>query len=153
MLTAWLDWHRATLALKCEGLSPDQLRARMVPPSELSLLGLVRHMAEVELGWFRRGVAGEDARYHWITDERENAEFDDVETADVDEAFDAWQAEVRRSREIVDATSTLDHTFRRERDGVDISLRWVLCHMIEEYARHNGHADLLRERADGSVGE
>jgi uncharacterized damage-inducible protein DinB len=153
MLTSWLEWHRTTLAMKCEGLTPDQLRARLVPPSHLSLLGLVRHMAEVELGWFRRGVAGEDVRYHWVTDEREDAEFDDVETADVEEAFDAWQASVRRSREIVDAVSTLDQTFHRPSDGAEISLRWVLCHMIEEYARHNGHADLLRERADGSVGE
>ena len=151
MLTTWLDYHRDTLAWKCEGLTDDQLRERAVPPSSLSLLGLVRHMADVERGWFRRVLNGEDAPYRYGTDPKPDAEFDDVATADVAAAFADWQADCERARELVAAASSLDVT--GERRGERFSLRWILVHMIEEYARHNGHADLLRERIDGSVGE
>lgn len=153
MLESWLEWHRATLERKCEGLTGSQLRERSVPPSRLSLLGLVRHLAEVELSWFQRGVAAEDVQYHWISDDGEDADFEFTDDADISEAFESWHASISRSHEIVDATPTLDCTFARRSDGEPIWLRWVLCHMIEEYARHNGHADLLRERIDGSVGE
>jgi uncharacterized damage-inducible protein DinB len=152
MLTAWLDWHRATLARKCAGLAPEQLRERSAPPSSLSLLGLVRHMAEVERGWFRRGVAQEDVAYRWVGEDDE-ADFDHVDEADVGEAFAAWQEDVERAREIVAAAPDLEQTFVRHRDGNEISLRWVLVHMVEEYARHNGHADILRERIDGATGD
>ena len=151
MLTTWLDYHRDTLAWKCAGLSDDQLRERAVPPSSLSLLGLVRHMADVERGWFRRVLAGEDSPYRYGTDAKPDAEFDDVGTADVAAAFADWQADCERARELVAAASSLDVT--GERRGERFSLRWILVHMIEEYARHNGHADLLRERIDGSTGE
>ncbi len=153
MLTTWLDWQRATLALKCEGLTQDQLRERAVPPSSLSLLGLVRHMAEVERAWFRRGVAQEDIEYRWVRDDDVDAEFDHVDSADADAAFQAWEEEIVRAREITAAAPTLEETFIRHKDGDSISLRWVLVHMIEEYARHNGHADLLRERIDGVTGD
>lgn len=151
MLVAWLDWHRATLALKCEGLSDAQLAERSVPPSRLSLLGLVRHMAEVERGWFRRGVGGEDAPPGYYTDANPDGDFEDVDSADVAEAFATWRADCDRAREIVAAAPSLDVTFSGTTR--QYSLRWVLVHMIEEYARHNGHADLLRERIDGSVGD
>lgn len=149
-LTAFLDYHRGTLAWKCEGLTDAQLRERAIPPSALSLLGLVRHLAEVERGWFRRGVAGEKVEYRYCTDDDPEADFGRVAEASVEEAFAAWREECDRSRAIVAAAPSLDATFGQRSPH---SLRWLLCHMIEEYARHNGHADLLRERLDGATGE
>jgi uncharacterized damage-inducible protein DinB len=150
MLDAWLDFHRATLAQKCDGLTDEQLRQRAAPPSSLSLLGLVRHMAEVERGWFRRGVAGESALPRYYSDDNEDGDFDDVDTADVAEAFAYWREECQGARDIVAAVPSLDQTFGgRTRT---YSVRWLMLHMIEEYARHNGHADLLRERIDGATG-
>jgi uncharacterized damage-inducible protein DinB len=150
MLDAWLEWHRATLAVKCDGLTLEQLRERSVPPSTMSLLGLVRHMADVERNWFRRVLSGEDVPGIYWSDDNENGEFDDVETATREDAFDTWNAEVANARAVA-AGLQLDDTGTRR--GEPVSLRWVLVHMIEEYARHNGHADLLRERIDGRTGE
>jgi uncharacterized damage-inducible protein DinB len=149
MLVTWLDYERATLAIKCAGLTDAQLRERSAPPSTMSLLGLVRHMAEVERGWFQRGVAGRDAPRIWCRDNID-ADFDDVDTAEVAEAFAHWEDEKAEARRIT-AEATLEGTFSSR--GAPISVRWVLVHMIEEYARHNGHADLLRERIDGATGE
>jgi uncharacterized damage-inducible protein DinB len=150
-LTAFLDFNRGTLALKCEGLSDDQLRERAVSPSSLSLLGLVRHMAEVERNWFRPVLGGEPMALIFSPDMDWEAAFREVDKADVAEAFRIWRAECDHARALVAAAPSLDVTgFRRS--GY-VSLRWVLTHMIEEYARHNGHADLLRERLDGSTGE
>src|SRR6516164_3434472 len=133
MLEAWLDFHRQTLLSKCSGLTADQLRQRTAPPSSLSLLGLVRHMTDVERGWFRRRVAGEDVGFLYSSE------------ADPDGEFDlAQQAAAGRD---------LDETFFNLRRNTDMCLRWVYVHMIEEYARHNGHADLLRERTDGATGD
>jgi uncharacterized damage-inducible protein DinB len=151
MLEAWLEYHRATLAVKCDGLRAEQLRERAVPPSSLSLLGLVRHMADVESNWFRRVLQGEDAPGLFWTPENEDADFDDVDSADVDEAFDAWQGECDNARVAAAAAESLDATGTRR--GEAVSLRWIYIHMIEEYARHNGHADFLRERIDGVVGD
>ena len=150
-LTAWLDYHRATLMMKCDGLSHEQLRERSVPPSSMSLLGLVRHMADVERGWFRRGVGGEKAPPHYYSDENPEGDFDDVDTADVDEAFAAWRDDVEQARAAAAAVPSLDHVVGT--GGGRCSVRWIMTHMIEEYARHNGHADLLRERIDGAVGD
>lgn len=150
MLTAWLDLHRSTLAMKCEGLSEVQLREQSVPPSNLSLLGLVRHMAEVERVWFRSTLGGEDPSLLWSVTGDRDASFKDVATAGTPEAFAAWRRECEHARNLVDAAPSLDVTgVRRDRR---FSLRWIMVHMIEEYARHNGHADLLRERIDGSTG-
>jgi len=151
MLDAWLDYHRATLAVKCEGLTDDQLRARAVPPSSLSLLGLVRHMGEVERSWFRRVLSGEQAPPRYYSDENPDGDFDDVADAGVAEAFGYWRDECAHARERVAAAPSLDVT-GTGRQGEGYSLRWIMVHMIEEYARHNGHADLLRERIDGTVG-
>lgn len=153
MLDGWLDYHRATLAMKCEGLGDAALRERCAPPSSLSLLGLVRHMAEVERGWFRRCLAGEDTPLLYCSEQDEDGEFDNVDTADVAEAFATWKAECERARQNAAAVSSLDALAAGGRRGEDISLRWILAHMVEEYARHNGHADLLRERIDGTVGD
>jgi uncharacterized damage-inducible protein DinB len=152
MLEGWLEYHRATLAWKCEGLSDDQLRERAVPPSTMSLLGLVRHMAEVERNWFRRVLGGVDAPalYYHPTD-NPDGDFDDVDAADVGEAFATWQAECEHARAVAGRTPSLDDVGVRR--GKDVSLRWIYVHMIEEYARHNGHADLLRERIDGQKGD
>jgi uncharacterized damage-inducible protein DinB len=152
MLDAWLDFHRATLAVKCEGLTDDQLRARAVPPSSLSLLGLVRHMGEVERSWFRRVLGGEQAPPRYYSDENPDGDFDDVAGAGVAEAFGYWRDECAHARERVAAAPSLDVT-GTGRHGERYSLRWIMVHMIEEYARHNGHADLLRERIDGAVGD
>lgn len=150
MLVAWLDWHRATLLVKCAGLSDQQLKARSVSPSTLSLLGLVRHMADVERGWHRRTLEGVDASAMFYDDANPDGDFDLVDTADVAGAFAALSAEVAHAREVA-GRMALDDTGTRH--GEAVSLRWVLVHLIEEYARHNGHADLLRQCLDGAVGE
>ena len=153
MLEAWLDRQRATLALKCAGLSDDQLREQAVPPSRLSLLGLIRHMAEVERNWFRPLLAGEQMMGIWAEGQALDPEpaFDEVGTADVQAAFTAWGAECENARNLAGAAPSLEVTGLR--GGTRFSLRWVMIHLIEEYSRHNGHADLLRERIDGSTGE
>jgi uncharacterized damage-inducible protein DinB len=149
MLDAWLDRHRETLLWKCEGLSDDQLRERAAPPSSLSLLGLVRHMSEVERGWFA-AFAGADASTIYYTDDEPDADFDGIRDADVKADFATFRAEVDSARRLVSERS-LDDTEVLHR-GTEFSLRWIMVHMIEEYARHNGHADLLRERIDGATG-
>ncbi|MDK1475441.1 DinB family protein [Streptomyces sp. 549] len=149
-LTAFLDYQRATLALKCERLTGDQLKQRAVPSSKLTLLGLVRHMAEVERTWFRQVLKGETVNGLWPDFGGDHGEFH-VEDADREEAFSAWRTACEEARDVVSTFPSLDATvdFR----GEAISVRYVLTHMIEEYARHNGHADLLREAIDGEVGE
>jgi hypothetical protein len=150
-LTGFLDAQRATLALKCDGLTDKQLRERAVPPSALSLLGLVRHMAEVERNWFRPLLAGEEMAGLYAPGLNIEVAFRDVDQAGTGEAFRIWRAECDHARALVAAAPSLDVT--GERGGYTFTLRWVITHMIEEYARHNGHADLLRERIDGRTGE
>ncbi|MFE2286571.1 DinB family protein [Streptomyces sp. NPDC059443] len=152
-LTSILQWQRDTLMMKCAGLTDEQLRRRAVAPSGLSLLGLVRHLAEVERGWFRNVVGGEDVRGYFPKNEAgEWTEFHvDRADADVAGSFKIWEDTCARSREIVDAAESLDVTGSYEDQSY--SLHYVLTHMIEEYARHNGHADLLREAIDGVTGE
>ena len=154
MLDAWLDWHRATLAVKCEGLTDDQLRERSVPPSGLSLLGLVRHMAEVEIGWFRVVLNGEDVPDLYDRTSDPDADFTGAASGDVAADFASWAAECDLARKAAAAAPSLEiMSAALTRRGNRVSLRWILVHMIEEYARHNGHADLLRERIDGVVGD
>ncbi|MFC0597360.1 DinB family protein [Streptomyces palmae] len=150
MLESWLDYHRSTLADKCRGLDDKQLREASVPPSSLSLLGLVRHMADVERHWFRRVLAGEQAPPLFYSDEDPDGEFHLTEADTGQQGFDAWQAEITAAREAAAGRSLDDTGLSREKK---ISLRWIYVHMIEEYARHNGHADLIRERIDGATGE
>jgi hypothetical protein len=152
MLNDWLEYHRATLAWKCAGLRDDELRRRAVEPSTMSLLGLVRHMGEVERNWFRRVLAREDAPGRYFDADNPDGDFDDVDTADVAEGFEYWRAECENARAVEHSFASLDDCGRHRRHGA-VSLRWVLVHMIEEYARHNGHADLLRERIDGATGD
>jgi uncharacterized damage-inducible protein DinB len=152
MLEAWLDFQRQTLLAKCAGLTGDQLKERAAPPSGLSLLGLVRHMAEVERGWFRRRVNGEGIDFQFSSEDDPDGEFDHVEAADAERNFAAYQAEIAAAR-LAAAGHGLDETFYHTQREEDMSVRWAYLHMIEEYARHNGHADLLRERIDGATGE
>ncbi|MFD7612332.1 DinB family protein [Streptomyces sp. NPDC059828] len=151
MLRAFLDFHRATLAMKCEGLSDEELRRQSMPPSTLSLLGLVRHMAEVERSWFRRVIAAEEIPLVW-SDEGDYQVAYDATTATRSEAFAAWEAEVGHARRIEREAESLDVTGYQARWDEEVSLRLVMLHLIHEYARHNGHADFLREGIDGTVG-
>ncbi|MEV5711568.1 DinB family protein [Actinoallomurus sp. NPDC052274] len=151
MLRAFLDYHRATLAMKCEGLSDDDLRRAAVPSSALSLLGLVRHMAEVERTWFRIVMNAEDISLVW-SDEGDYQVAYDASTSTRSEAFAAWQTEVEHARRVEESADSLDVTAYQPRWYEDVSLRMVMLHLIHEYARHNGHADLIREAIDGTVG-
>jgi uncharacterized damage-inducible protein DinB len=153
-LDEWVDYHRATLLMKCDGLSAEQLKMRSVEPSTLTLLGLVRHMSEVERGWFRRHAAREDVDYVYSTPEEPDADFLNVETADAAADVAHFVAECQLSREAT-ATLSLDDVVpsRGPHQGRTRNIRWIYLHMIEEYARHNGHADLLRERLDGMTGD
>ena len=152
MLQGWLDWHRDTLLHKCAGLTADQVKRASVEPSSLSLLGLVRHMTDVERAWFRRRVAGEEIENRYSGPDNEDGDFDDVAGADAEADFAAYRAEVAACDAAV-AGASLDDTFVHPRSGNEISVRWVYFHMVEEYARHNGHADLIRERIDGVTGD
>ena len=151
MLEAWLDFHRQTLLGRCSGLTAGQLRQRAAPPSTLSLLGLVRHMTDVERGWFRRRIAGEDVGFLYSSEADPDGEFDRVEGADAEQDFATYLEELELARRAA-AGRGLDETFYHTRHKAAMSVRWVYLHMIEEYARHNGHADLLRERVDGAAG-
>jgi uncharacterized damage-inducible protein DinB len=150
MLEAWLEFHRATLLLKCEALDDAGRKARPVATSALSLHGLVRHMAEVERNWFRRVLVPEpDAPPIWYDPAVDDSELVPLDDADWEADLATWHAQCETSRELA-TTRALDDTGIRH--GEPCSLRWIYVHMIEEYARHNGHADLLRELVDGAVG-
>ena len=151
MLEAGLDYQRQTLLLKCAGLTAEQLKLRSVEPSSLSLLGLVRHLAAVERWWFRCNFAGQELDDLYYSEDNPDGEFDDVDSADAEADYAGYLREARLCDEAV-AGLPLDHQVSRARGGT-FSLRWIYLHMIEEYARHNGHADLLREAIDGETGE
>jgi uncharacterized damage-inducible protein DinB len=151
MLQGWLDRHRRTLLIKCAGLTAPQLKTASTEPSNLTLLGLVRHMTEVERWWFRVRAAGQTLPDLYCPEGNDDGDFDDVAEADAEANFAAFHAEVQAADKAV-ADLPLDHEFTTNR-GSTISLRWVYIHMIEEYARHNGHADLIRERLDGTTGD
>lgn len=150
-LRTFLDYHRATLAMKCDDLTDEELRRQSMPPSTLSLLGLVRHMAEVERTWFRRVINGEDIPLVWSEAGDYQVAYD-ARSATRSQAFAAWQREVEAARRIEQDAESLDVTGHQAKWGEDVSLRLVMLHLIHEYARHNGHADLLREGIDGAVG-
>ena len=155
-IEGFLRWQRGTLELKCSGLDAASLARRPVDSSTLSLLGLVRHMADVERGWFRRVMAGQDAPPHFRTVTKADEAFDGAaaDPALVAYAWEAWHAEIAFADRFVAEAPDLDVLGKASHpDHGTVSLRWVLVHMIEEYARHNGHADLLRQQIDGRVGQ
>jgi uncharacterized damage-inducible protein DinB len=154
MLTAWLDWHRATLTMKINGVPDGDLRRAMVP-SGTSLLGIVKHLAYVERGWFQNVFLGHDVEFPGDDDDPD-ADWR-VETGESTADITAlYNAEVAKSQAIVADHSLDDHARldRRLRRGhaSEFTLRWIVVHMIEETARHNGHADILREMIDGATG-
>ena len=149
MLEAWLEFHRTTLLLKCEGVADAQRKARPLGTSKLSLHGLVRHMAEVERNWFRRVLLREPTAPIWSDPAVEDSELVPLDDAVWESDLAVWEAECDASRAAA-AGRDLEETGIRH--GKPCSLRWIYVHMIEEYARHNGHADLIREMIDGSVG-
>jgi uncharacterized damage-inducible protein DinB len=153
-LLDYLRVYRTTLELKCADLDAEQLARRSVPPSTMSLLGLIRHMADVERNWFRRVMAGADVPPLYWSKDVEDADWLGAvaDPAVVDAAWKDWRDEVAFAEEFVAGAADLGIRGTM-RDGNTIALREVLLHMIEEYARHCGHADLLRERIDGRVGQ
>lgn len=157
-LVKYLRDYRLTLELKCAGLDASAMARRSVEPSNLSLLGLVRHLAGTEQYWFRIVLAGQDTPRHYRTDASPNGDFNGA-VADPDVVADAWatwRSEVAFAEELVEAAPDLETRGIYRHGGDDsgsISLRGVLVHMIEEYARHCGHADMLRERIDGRIGQ
>lgn len=157
-LARFLRDYRLTLELKCDGLDAAAMAAQSVPPSDLSLLGLVRHLAAVEHFWFRRVLAQQDTPRLYRSADGRNEAFDGAvaEPAVVAEAWDTWRGEIAFAEQLVAAQEDLGATISfnnglGEQDS--ISVRELLVHMIEEYARHMGHADFLRERIDGRVGQ
>jgi uncharacterized damage-inducible protein DinB len=149
-----LDYHRATLLSKCAGLTADQLKQRSVPPSALSLLGLVRHMTEVEQWWFRMHAAGAEGLGWPYDPDQDGADFNDLADADAAGNLAAYRDEIEAARAAV-ADKSLDTVVPSRGDHPERTrdIRWIYLHMIEEYARHNGHADLLREAIDGATGD
>ncbi|MCB5183158.1 DinB family protein [Streptomyces antimicrobicus] len=153
MLEGWLEYHRATLAWKCQGLTEEQLRRAPLAPSELTLLGLVRHLTEVERYWFRIVMLGEDLPDLYSTREDVDGDFHFGEADTFDHGRRMWQGEIELARAAVAELPLDAQSVGRSRHGEVFNLRWIYTHMIEEYARHNGHADLLREQIDGATGE
>ena len=151
----YLTNYRLTLGMKCDDLTPEQLATRSVPPSTMSLLGLIRHMARVEHNWFQRSLQGrrDIPRLYWSADNHD-LDFDGAvaEAGVVEDAFAAWKAQIAAADEWLDGLTDLDVTVRTPH-GEEASIRDILIHMIEEYARHCGHADLLRECIDGRTGQ
>jgi uncharacterized damage-inducible protein DinB len=150
VLDGFLDWYRATLLHKCAGLYPEQLAEQAIPPSNLSLLGLIRHMAEVERAWFRLRVDGQQVGRIYITEGSPDADIEAGTPASAESDYATFLSELEAARTAA-AGHDLDETFVSRR-GIPMSVRWAYVHMIEEYARHCGHADLIRERIDGVTG-
>jgi hypothetical protein len=154
MLLWFLDYHRRVLARKAEGLTEAQVRLAACPPSDLTLLGLIRHMAKVERVWFRARLAGEDVPWLYVgalhPDGDPAGDFHAPTGDTLAEAFDSYWREIEVADRVI-AVTDLDTEVDTGRTV--LSLRWVLVHMIEEYARHCGHADLLRQAIDGATGD
>jgi uncharacterized damage-inducible protein DinB len=150
-LDAWLDFYRATVLEKCDGLSAAQLKERPVASSSLSLLGIVRHMTFVEQVWFEKRFAGRDASDYYKTEGDRDSDFNDLDDTAVEDVFSLYARATEVSREVA-AGHDLDEKVAIVTRGRDVDLRWILIHMIEEYARHCGHADLIRELIDGATG-
>jgi len=150
-LAAYLDYYRATVEMKCRGLTPEQARSRSMPPSTLSLHGLVRHLAGCERWWFQHNFERRDVPFLVFTEDNPKLDFDLPTDANFVADLETWRDECAVSREIV-AAHELDETARPLDWYEDVDLRWLVLRMITEYAQHCGHADLLREGVDGRTG-
>ncbi len=154
VLAEYLDHFRMTFELKCEGLDAEQLARRSVPPSSMSMLGLLRHLASVEFHWFRRFIEGHmELSRPFKSPEDRDLDFNGAveDPALVAEAWESWRGEVAHAREVYERYDDLGTLVGPA--GDESELREIVVHMIEEYARHCGHADLLRERVDGRTGQ
>ena len=149
-LLGYLEHYRGTLELKCGGLTTEQLATRAVPPSNISLLGLVRHMARVEQSWFRRRIEAQPDLPRLFQDEDGGFDLGEVDDRLVQESYELWRGEVAHARDVLERTD-LDAVV--DVDGEPTEVRDIVVHMIEEYARHCGHADLVRECIDGRTGQ
>ena len=151
-LTEFLDYHRATVHLKVAGLSEDDAWRRFVP-SLTSAAGIVKHLGYVEQSWFRVRLAGETGLPVPWTDDNPDADFEPADGDTLESLLDVYTRQCDRSRAIAASMQLDDLAAAPARDGRHATLRWVLVHMIEETARHNGHLDLVRELIDGQTGE
>lgn len=153
VLEHWLDLYRETVFLKLAGLTGEQLAARAVPPSSLSLIGVVRHLAYVEAYWLRSVLHGEeDVVHHWCTPDNPDGDFLDARAATAAESVEVYERELVTTRTRLGDWPDLDIPVIGRRHGKAVNLRWILTHLVEEYARHLGHMDLLREAVDGRTG-
>ena len=153
VLDHWLDLYRDTILLKLAGLDAEQLCRRSVPPSSMSLIGVVRHLTEVEAYWLRVVLFDEqDVPDYYCLPHSPDGDFDDVDPTDAARDVAAYQSEIDRTRAAAEAWTDLAVPVRGLRRGQPVNLRWILVHLIEEYARHLGHMDLLRETLDGRTG-
>ncbi|WP_112245312.1 DinB family protein [Kribbella monticola] len=152
LLQGFLDFQRGTFLWKTSGLTGEQLVQAKIEPSTMTLLGLARHLAEVERYWFQLCLAGRPVELALWTHEHPDGDFDLVDPARAEDDLADLRETIRLSDEVV-AGYSLDDTFRRPKGDQQYSVRYLYIHLIEEYARHNGHADLLRERTDGLTGE
>jgi Protein of unknown function (DUF664) len=150
IMLGWLAFHRDALVAKCDGLTPDQLVDRAASPSRLSLLGLVRHMAEMEHA-YGSWPLGDDPGFRWVWGDYDDGREDDIDctASDVGASVEAWRQECRRTDAALDGCPDLDRVSAVNQR----SIRWSLAKLVGEYARHNGHADIIRERIDGTTGE
>ena len=149
LLDAWLAFHRGALEAKCSGLTAEQLVTRSVAPSDLSLLGLVRHMTEMERVYLAQPLSGEETQLLYCTDDSPDGDFEDVDPDRAEEDLARWRAACARS----DAALAAHPSLTAAAPGRSANARWLLLKVIGEYARHNGHADLIRQSIDGAVGE
>lgn len=151
-LDLWVDFYRETLLLKIDGLDAEQLCRRAVPPSALSPIGILRHLTDVEAYWLREVLLDDEQPDPHCTDDNPNGDFDDVDPATAMADIEAYRQELVATRAAQASWSDLDGPVRGLRHGTAVNLRWILTHLIEEYARHLGHLDLLREAIDGRTG-
>jgi len=152
-LVQFLDWYRAATELKSVGLSDGQAATPACEPSMLTVTGIIRHMAEVERHWFRRCYRGEDAPPIFYTEERPDGDLEVLPTTSLADSITIWRGEIAIADEVLAGVTDLASLAATPRHGNLPSMRWILVHMIEEYARHCGHLDLIRERLDGQVGD
>jgi hypothetical protein len=152
-LLSQLQWERQTMELKCEGLDAEDLARRAIPPSNMSLLGIVRHLAEVERRWFRRWMAAQDVAPYFYSPADPEGDFESAlpDPDVVTNSFEIWRNEAEFADRFISDASSLEIVGDIEYQG-PVSLREVIVHVIQEYARHVGHADLLREVIDGRIG-
>lgn len=152
VLEHWLDLYRETVLLKVAGLTGEQLAGRAVPPSSLSLVGTVRHLTEVEAYWLRTVLHGQDVPSHWSTPDDPDGDFEGASAGTAAADVETYERELDATRAALAGWADLDGPVVGLRHGTQVNLRWILTHLVEEYARHLGHMDLLREAVDGRTG-